>query len=147
MAWRASRCALTDDVDFAGVRPVLAVAKGPVRGPDAAAMRHGVDVGDEEAALPGLLGADTDGVTVAACSDVGEVVDCKDNGTIILDVSELGSVVTADKVHVAVSRITASEEIPATADVLVSNCSVDKFLPCKRSNKTLRQSSAHWRAG
>ena len=56
---RTSGCdPLTEDIKFAVVGPV--VADHPVCGPRRAAMRHGVDVGDEEGAgVVRLLRLDT----------------------------------------------------------------------------------------
>ncbi len=103
----------TNDVDFTGVGPRLGVSKGPVCGPDTTTVRHRVDVGDEEAALPGLLAANADGVALTSGSDVGGVVDSDDSGTVILDVRELGRGISTDIVDETVGGVGVGEEVPA----------------------------------
>ena len=106
---------LTDDVDLASVRPVLAGAEGPVRGPDAAPVRHREDVGDEEAARVRLLGADADRVALAADGDAVRVVDGEHDGVVGLDVRELLRGVAVDEVDEAVRGVGVGEEVPVAA--------------------------------
>ena len=105
---------LTNDVDLACKRPGFATAERPVGGPDTAPVGHGVDVGDEEAALERVLGADAHGLALASGLDVRGAVDGHDDCVVVLDVGNLGGFLTADVVDQAVGGVVAGEEVPAT---------------------------------
>ena len=111
---RADRTGLTNDVDLASVRPGLSVAKRPVRGPDAAAVGHGEDVRDEQAAFVRLLRADTDRVALAPNGDAIGVVDGNDDRVVGLDIGELLGGAARDVVDEAVRGVGVGEEVPAT---------------------------------
>lgn len=48
----------TNDIKFTALRPGLAV-HGPVSGPETAAVRHGVEISNEQTTVVGLLGGQT----------------------------------------------------------------------------------------
>lgn len=58
---------LTNDIKFTTLWPSLAI-DGPVSGPDTAAVGHGIKVSDEETAVVGLLGGQTNAAISFALS-------------------------------------------------------------------------------
>lgn len=106
------------DVDLTTLGPVG--ADRPPGGPDAAAVRHGEGVEDEEAAVVGAFGVNPDGVAILTGLELGRVVDFKERGVVCLDVSEAFAkgILLALEVDQAVSGIGASEKLPIVKEIL-----------------------------
>lgn len=75
-----------DHVDFTTLRPI-GTDRPPSR-PYAATGWHCEDVCDEEPAIVGLFGADSNRIAVTADRYVGRTVDSQDSGTVVLDIGE-----------------------------------------------------------
>lgn len=111
-----------DDVNLARLRPIAGLTKGPKGGPDTAgALRHVLNVGDEETVGEGVLaghahrGATTAG-TISVEVSVG--VNSPGRNALVPDQTVLDSVVVRHIVDETLSGIGTSEEVELVVEVV-----------------------------
>lgn len=120
-----------NNVDLARLRPVASLTKGPEGGPDAArALRHVLDVGDEETVSEGVLAGHAHGsatTTGAIGIEVGEGIDAPGGNALVPDETVLDSLVVRHVVDEALGGIGASEEVELIIEV-VARVVLDKVV-------------------
>jgi len=111
-----------DDVDLAGLRPVTGLTKSPEGRPDTTgALRHVLDVGDEETMGESVLashahGSAAAGRTISVEMSVG--VNSPGGNALVPDQTVLDSVVVRHIVDETLSGIGASEEVELVVEVV-----------------------------
>lgn len=111
-----------DDVDLAGLGPVASLTKGPEGRPDTTrALRHVLDVGDEQTVGEGVLAghAHRSATTTRAIGvEVSVGINTPGRNAIVPDETVVDSVVVRHVVDETLSGIVASEEVELVVEVV-----------------------------
>lgn len=120
-----------DDVDLTRLRPVASLTKGPEGRPDTTrALRHVLNVGDEETVSEGVLAghAHRSATTTGAIGiEVGVGIDAPGWDALVPDETILNSLVVRHVVDEALGGIGASEEVELIVEV-VARVVLDKVV-------------------